>query len=109
MTRGGIHGGISPGLKLYLSMYPNLSRTTDIFFLSKSYTPSVVLPGRAILEKLILCIGLAALAIFSRICPVDDAIQVRIDPVENYIVAALGITHGEKSNIRRVEFQYYPF
>ena len=35
--------------------------------ISKSYTSSVVLTGRAILEELILRIGLAAGAIFSRI------------------------------------------
>ena len=42
--------------------------------------------------------------------PVDEAIRVRIDPVENYVVAALGNTHGQyMSNTRRVKFQYYPF
>ena len=35
--------------------------------ISKSYTSSILLPGRAILEELILRIGLAAWAIFSRI------------------------------------------
>ena len=28
-------------------------------------------------------------------CPVDEAIQVRIDPVENSVVAALGNTDGQ--------------
>ena len=31
-------------------------------------------------------------------CPVDEAIRVRIDPVENSSVAALGNTHGQESN-----------
>ena len=39
-------------------------------------------------------------------CPVDEAIRVHIDPVQNYVVAALGNTHGQKSNTRRVKFQY---
>ena len=37
------------------------------FSISKSDTSSIVLPGRAILKELILRIGLAAEAIFSRI------------------------------------------
>ena len=58
--------GISQGLRLYFTVYPDLSHITDIlnFFFKKS---SIVLPGRAILEELIFCIGLAAGAIFSRI------------------------------------------
>ena len=35
-------------------------------------------------------------------CPVDDAIRIRIDPLENYVVAELGNTHGQESNTRRV-------
>ena len=38
-------------------------------------------------------------------CPVDKAIQVRKDPVENSVVAALGNTHNHGSNTRRVKFQ----
>ena len=30
--------------------------------------------------------------------PEQYAIRVRIDPVENYVVAALGNTHGQESN-----------
>ena len=71
------------------------------FSIPKSYTPSIVLPGMAILEELIIRIGLAAGDIFSCI--------VRIDPVENSVVAALGNTYGQESITRRVEFQYYPF
>ena len=41
-------------------------------------------------------------------CPVDESLQVGIDPLENYVVAALGNTHGQESNIRRGKFQYYP-
>ena len=81
MTRGGIYGeikpepdgnpeagtrGISRGLRLYLTVYPDVSHNTDILNFSK-YTSSIVFPGRAILEELILCIGMAAGAIFSRI------------------------------------------
>ena len=35
--------------------------------ISKSYTSSIVISGRAILEELIICIGLAAGAIFSHV------------------------------------------
>ena len=42
-------------------------------------------------------------------CPVDEAIGIRIDPVENSVVAALGITHGQESNTGRAKVQYYPF
>ena len=31
-------------------------------------------------------------------CPVDEAIWVHIDPVENSAVAALGNTHGQENN-----------
>ena len=41
--------------------------TIQTFSISKSYTSSIVLPGRALLEVLILHIGLAAGAIFSLI------------------------------------------
>ena len=36
--------------------------------------------------------------------PVDEAIQVRMDPVENSVVAALESTHSQESNTRKVEF-----
>ena len=42
-------------------------------------------------------------------CPEDEAIWVRIDPVENSVVAALGNIHGQESNTRRIKFLYYPF
>ena len=59
---------------------------------------------------LILHIGLAAGAIFSLIAwPEDEGIRVRINPIENSVVAALGNTHGQESNTRRVKFQNYPF
>ena len=53
--------GISWGLRLYFTLYPDLSHNTDIL----NYDSSIVLPGRAILEDLILRIALAAGAIFS--------------------------------------------
>jgi hypothetical protein len=49
------------------------------------------------------------IAVFILYCPVDEAIWVRIDSVENSFVAALGNTHGQESDTRRVKFQYYPF
>ena len=52
---------------------------------------------------------MAAGAIFSRNCPVDEAIWVHIEPVENSAEAALGNTQGQECNTRRVKFQYYPF
>ena len=61
------------------------------------------------MEELILHIDLVAEAIFFLYCPVDEAILVRIDPVENSVVAALGNIHGEDSNTTRVKVQYYPF
>ena len=60
------------------------------------------------MEELILGNGLAA-GVYFPSCPVDEAIRVRIDPVENSVVAALGKTHGQESNTKRVKFQYYPF
>ena len=45
---------------LYFTVYPNSSHNTDIL----DYNSSIVLPGRAILEKLFLCIALAVGAIF---------------------------------------------
>ena len=35
---------------------------------------------------------------------VDEAIRVCIDPIEDSVVAALGNTHGQKSNNRRINF-----
>ena len=51
----------------YISHYIPTWVIIQIFSISKSYTSSIVLPGKAILEELILRIGLAAGAIFSRI------------------------------------------
>ena len=51
----------------YISPYIPTWVMIQTFSISKSYTSSIVLPGRAILEELILRIGLAAGAIFSRI------------------------------------------
>ena len=42
-------------------------------------------------------------------CPVDEAIWVPMDPVENSVVAAVGNTHGQERNTGRVKIQYYPF
>ena len=42
-------------------------------------------------------------------CPVDEAVWVRSDPVENSVVAALGNTHVQESDTRRIKFKYYPF
>ena len=72
-----------------------------------------VFPGRTILEELILRIGMAA-GVYFPVLPVDEAIRVRIDQVENSVVAAplhfvyaalrghnmaaLGNTHGQESN-----------
>ena len=49
----------------YISPYILTSVIIQTLSISKSYTSSIVLPGRAILEELILRIGLAAGAIFS--------------------------------------------
>ena len=105
--------GTPSGKGVYLTVYPlscpytdtvytDLSHNTDIS-ISKSYTSSIVLPGGEILAELILGIGLAPK------CPLDEAIRVRIDPVENSVVGTLGNTHGQESNTKRVKFQYYPF
>ena len=80
MTRGGTYGEISPELegntegeaqgifrllRLYFTLYPDSSHATDIL----NYNSSIVFPGRAILEELILRIALAAGALFSSILP----------------------------------------
>ena len=51
----------------YISPYIPTWVMIQTFSISKSYTSSIVLPGRAILKELIFHIGLAAGAIFSRI------------------------------------------
>ena len=85
---------------VFISSYIPTRVIIQIFSISKSYTSSIVLHGRAILEELILRIGQAAGAIFSQYCPVDEAIRVLIDPVENSVLAALGNIHGQESNTR---------
>ena len=42
-------------------------------------------------------------------CPVDEAIRVRIDPVENYVVAEVGNTHDKESNTGRDKFKSFNF
>ena len=42
-------------------------------------------------------------------CQVDEGIRVRIDPVENSVVASLGNINCQESNTRKVKFQYDPF
>ena len=49
----------------YISPYNPPPVIIQTFSISKSFTSSLVLPGRAILEELILCIVLAAGPIFS--------------------------------------------
>ena len=61
----GEHEGFPEGSG-YISPYIPTRVIIKTFSISKSYTSSIVLPGRAILEELILCIGLAAETIFSR-------------------------------------------
>ena len=51
----------------YISPYIPTQVIIQTFSISKIYTSSIVLTGRPILEELILHIGLAAWAIFSRI------------------------------------------
>ena len=46
--------------------FPRAQPIIQTCLIPKRYTSSIVLPGRAILEQLILCIGLAAGAIFPR-------------------------------------------
>ena len=58
--------GKPQGRRLYFTVYPDLSQNTDILNIL-NYTSSIVFPGRALLEELILRIGVAAGAIFSRI------------------------------------------
>ena len=51
----------------YISMYIPTWVIIPTISISKSYTSSIALPGRAILEELILSIGQAAGALFSHI------------------------------------------
>ena len=91
--RGNGAQGISRGLRIYFTVYPDLSNYTDLL----------------LMEELILRIGMAAGAIFFPYCPLNEVIQVCIVPVENSFVAALGNKHVQESNTRRVKVQYYPF
>ena len=45
------------------------------------------------------------LGLYFPYCPVDEAIRVRIDPEETSVVAAIGNTHGQERNNRRVQVQ----
>ena len=62
--------GISRGLSLYFTIYPNTSHSTD----SLNYNYRIVLPGRAILKELVIYIALSAGAIFSSTLPVDISV-----------------------------------
>ena len=68
--------GISQGLRLYFTVYPNMSHRTDIL----NYNYSIVLPGRVILKELIIRIALSAGAIFSSTLPVELDLYGRILP-----------------------------
>ena len=67
---------ISFRLKLYFTVYPSSCHNADIL----NYNSSIVLPGRAIFEELILCIALAAWTIFSNILPAPLGIYCKIYP-----------------------------
>ena len=108
MTRGEIYGefslrvritkilsaeaqGFFLGLSLYFTINLDSSHKTDVFTF-KNYNSYIVLPGRAILEVLILCIALAAGAIFS---PIRSALlgaywlvysQLYLEYKGNYII-----------------------
>ena len=56
--------GISRGLMLYFTVYPDLTHNTDI-----NNNSSIVLPGREILEELIFRIATAAGAKFFSLLP----------------------------------------
>ena len=78
------------------------------FSISKSYTSSMsFLIGRY--WKSCFSVLVWQLVYIFPYCPVGKAIRVRMDQVENSVVAALGNTHGQDSNTKRVKFQYYPF
>ena len=90
-TRGGIYSeiqpepkgnpkgeapGISRGLRLYFTVYPDSSHNTDIL----NHNSCIVLLGRAILKELILRIVLAAGALFSSILPALLGVYWKIQP-----------------------------
>ena len=68
--------GISLGLRLLFTVFLDLSNNTDIL----NYNSRIVIPGRAILEKLILRIAMAAGAIFSSIFPALLGVYWKICP-----------------------------
>ena len=94
-------------------VYPDSSHNTDIL----NYNSSIVLPGRAILEELILRIALAAGAIFSSILPALLGVYWKIYP-QLYWEYILQYTPSRAGSILeniaqliepywRVKFQYY--
>ena len=108
MTREGIYGkiepehegnpeggdqGISRGLRLYFTVYPDLSHNTDILNFKKlyfHYCPSCL--GN--IERVDSPYWSGSWGYIFPYCPEDEAIQVHVDPVENSVVAALGNKHS---------------
>ena len=94
-ARGKYQGQIPkfPEGSVYISPYILTRVIIQTFSISKSHTSSIVLPCRAILKELIFHI--------SNVGPYR--------PSENSAVAALGNTHAQESNARKVKYQYYSF
>ena len=92
----------------YISQYILTWVIIQTFSISKSYTSSMsFLVGqywKSWFSVLVWQLGYIFLY-----CLVAKAIRVRIDPIENSVVAEPGNTHGQESNTRKVKFQYCPF
>ena len=100
-------GGFTEGSG-YISLYILTWVTIQSFSMSKSYTDSMVHPGRAILKSWYPYWS-GSWGYNLPYCLVDKAIWVLIDPVENSVVTAVWNTHGQESNTIRGKFQYYSF
>ena len=98
---------------LYFTVYPNSSHNTEIL----DYKSSIVLPGRAILNELILRITLAAGAIFSSKLPALLRVYWKIYPqlyweyIFQYTFSRAGPIQENINQLieqyGRVDFQYY--
>ena len=87
----------------YISLYILTWVIIQTFSISKSFTSSIVLLVGQYWSWFSVFVW--QLGYIFPYCPVDKAIWVRIDPVENSVVAALGNIHGQESNI--ILFSYW--
>ena len=88
----------------YISLYILTCVIIQTFSIYKSYTV-----GQGNIERVDSPYWSSSWGYIFPYYPVDEAISVHIDPVENSVVAALGHTHGQESNTREKNFNIILF